>query len=239
MELSRRSCCFSGVHKLINFYSLALAKGKIMKTLIVKYLPRIPRSHSAKLLDRFQQKIDGLSTIEEIDLIQTPPPFFDREALNYYVRRDYLRQEIGLEGEQRLEPFDALTRQFMGADVVAMAFPMHNFSFPGIVKTYFDAVMLKEHTWTSGPTGYAGLMKEKRAITMSASGGPYLDPPNPWDHLTTLVRTEFQFMGFAEIEPVLAEGMNISEEYKASSLDRCYKQIQEIVDRWYTAESTG
>jgi FMN-dependent NADH-azoreductase len=60
-----------------------------MKTLIVKYLPRIPRSHSAKLLDRFQQKIDGLSTIEEIDLIQTPPPFFDREALNYYVRRDY------------------------------------------------------------------------------------------------------------------------------------------------------
>ena len=203
--------------------------------LIVKYLPRLPRSHTAKLLDRFMAEINGKGEVEVLDLIRTTPPHFDEASLDAYVRRGYLRQKLSASDTERLKPFDDLTLQFMSADIVSMAFPMHNFSFPGIVKTYFDAVMLKGLTWTSDAGRYQGLMKGKKAITMSATGGLYLDPPNLWDHLTTLVQVEFQFMGFSDIEPVLAEGMNVSEDTKTTSLNRCYSQIQTIVDKWYSA----
>lgn len=206
-----------------------------MKTLVVKYLPRLPRSHTARLLERFMADIDGNGEVEILDLIRNPPPYFDEASIDAYVRRDYLGQELSASDTERLKPFDDLTQQFIGADVVAMAFPMHNFSMPGLVKSYFDSVMLKRHTWTSDAGRYQGMMQGKKAITMSAAGGIYLEPPNPWDHLTTLVKVEFQFMGFSDIQPVLAEGMNVSEDHKNSSLKRCYSQIQNIVDEWYSS----
>ncbi len=45
-------------------------------------------------------------------------------------------------------------------------------------------------------------------------------------------------MGFSEMEPVLAEGMNISEEYQETSLRRCYDQIDSIAQKWYPDATT-
>lgn len=203
-----------------------------MHTLLVSYLPRKTDSYTARLRERFFRAITGRGTTEERDLLEFPPPYFTPLAVNAYLERSAGRS-LSPAQQDALVPFDALAEQFCSADAVVLAFPMHNFSLPGLVKLYFDAVMLRGKTWSAGPEGYRGGMAGKKALTLSAAGGLYLDPPNPWDHLTTLARVEFQFLGFSEIETVLAEGMNQAEEVRDKSLARCYEQINAIVRRWY------
>ena len=38
---------------------------------------------------------------------------------------------------------DRMTEQLKSADIVAIAYPMNNFSMPAPVKAWFDSVMLK------------------------------------------------------------------------------------------------
>lgn len=204
-----------------------------MHTLIVTYLPRMPASYTNRLLEHFRQKIAGHTTMEELDLLASPAPCFDRQSMNAYFDRHYAEKKISQAAAASLVPFETLARQFKAADVVAMAFPMHNFSFPGPVKCYFDAVMMRGETWSADENGYHGHMAGKKAITMSASGGVYLDPPNPRDHLTTLAKLELQFLGFSEVETVLAEGMNKGEKVIEKSLSRCSAQIDNLTRRWY------
>ena len=207
-----------------------------MHTLIVTYLPRQPGSNTARLLDRFRNAIAGYGTTEELDLVASPPPCFDTRSMNAYFDLHYAGKDITPQAAESLQPFAALARQFKAADIVALAFPMHNFSFPGVVKCYFDAIMMRDETWSADAAGYHGWMAGKKAITLSASGGVYLDPPNPRDHLTSLARLELQFLGFSEIETVLAEGMNKDQDFQAECFSRCFAQIDEIPRRWYPKE---
>jgi len=102
-----------------------------MRTLIVQYLPRIPRSHSAKLLNHFKEAISSKGEIEELDLIQSPPPHFNEASLDAYIRRDDLFEELSAADSMSLEHFDTLTEQFMRYDVIAMAFRCTTSRFPG------------------------------------------------------------------------------------------------------------
>jgi len=204
-----------------------------MHTLIVTYLPRMPASNTARLLEHFREAIAGRTTTDVLDLVASPPPRFDERSMNAYFDHHYAGKEISPAAAESLQPFQTLARQFKSADVVAMAFPMHNFSFPGVVKCYFDAVIFRDETWSADENGYHGHMAGKKAVTLSASGGVYLDPPNPWDHLTSLAKVELQFLGFSEIETVLAEGMNKDKDFIEKSFARCFTQIDSLARRWY------
>lgn len=204
-----------------------------MHTLIVSYLPRRPRSHTASLLDHFLDRSAGRGTSTHLDLLQQPPPVFDQVSIDAYVRRNYLQETVSAADQAVLAPFDALVEQLRAADILVLACPMHNFSFPGLVKSYFDAVMLKHATWTIDASGYRGLMGGRRALTLSASGGPYLDPPSPRDHLTSLARLELGFMGYDPIKTLLADGMNLDDARREASLARCRAAIDAICADWY------
>lgn len=209
----------------------------MMKTLIVEYLPGYPQSHTVTLLERFLDGVPAGEQINRRDLLATPPPLFSRQSLQAYTKRDLLGQATTAAEAASLAEFDHLVAEVKAADVLVLAFPMHNFSLPASVKAYFDAIMLNHGTWRYGPGDgqYTGLMTGRKALTLSAAGGLYLDPPNPWDHLTTLARVELGFMGFTEIETVLAEGMMREAAVRQASLDRCHAEITAIVDRWYGA----
>ena len=204
-----------------------------MKTLLVKYTPREERSSSKKLLDAFRNEIKN-SEIEVLDLCITVPDMFNVQSMNAYIKRNYLKEELLPEQKITLAKMDNMTQQMKSADIVVVAFPMHNFSMPASVKAWFDSVMLKGQTWDNSNGKYFGLMDKKKALIIISSGGFYTkEPMVNWEHAMSLTKIEFQFMGFSDVRGILAEGMNAGDEIQSTNMQKSMDEIKKIAQEWY------
>ncbi len=203
-----------------------------MKTLIVKYLPSGARSHTLKLLNSFTNAIEGRS-VETVDLLTEKPPFFTEASMAAYGKRNYMKQSLIDAEALALAPHDRLIKQFMAADVVVMAYPMHNFGMPGIVKTYFDAIMFNGETFEMGKK----LMAGKKALTLYTAGGIYtadhvaLEYPH-WDTLSLNAKINFGFMGFDETEVIASSLRDPATE--PDRMKVAQEKITALVNKWYS-----
>ncbi len=208
-----------------------------MKTLLVHYTPRKERSNTKKLIDAFKSEIKN-SEVEELNLSKDVPDFFLEENLDAYIQRNYLKQDLTQEQKKLVAKMDRMTKQLTSADVVVIAYPMYNFSMPASVKAWFDSVMLKGQTWDVKDGKYFGLMKDKKALVLVASGGFYgREPMASWEHALSLGKLEFQFMGYSDVRGILAEGMNTGDENKESSLGMIINQVRKIAQEWYAIQN--
>lgn len=204
-----------------------------MKTLLVKYTPRNERSSTKKLLDAFREKIRNSET-EELDLCSDVPDMFLEENLLAYIQRNYLGNALTPEQKKLMSKMDRMTEQLKSADIVVVAFPMNNFSMPAAVKAWFDSVILKGQTWDVKDGGYVGMMNGKKALVLVSSGGFYTkEPMVAWEHALSLTKLEFQFMGYSDVQGILAEGMNAGDDIKSVNLTKSIEQIQSIAQKWY------
>ena len=204
-----------------------------MKTLLVKYTPRNERSSTKKLLDAFREKIQN-SEIEELDLSSDVPDMFLTENLTAYLQRNYLGQNLTPEQKKLMSKMDRMTEQLKSADIVVVAFPMNNFSMPAPVKAWFDSVMLKGQTWDVKDGSFVGLMNGKKALAIVTSGGFYSKGPMVvWEHALSLTKIEFQFMGYTDVQGLLAEGMNAEDEVQSANLKKSIEHVQSIAQKWY------
>lgn len=207
-----------------------------MKTLLVKYTPRMERSNTKKLLDAFKSEIKN-SEVEEIDLSVDVPDMFLNGSLHAYIERNYLGKDLVQEKKNLMSKMDRMTVQLKSADIVVMGFPMFNFSMPAAVKAWFDSVMQKGQTWNNRDGNYVGMMNGKKALVLVSSGGYYKGSMVSWEHALSLAKLEFQFMGYSDVRGILAEGMNSGEESKSFSLRNSIVEVQKIAHEWYGKES--
>ncbi len=203
-----------------------------MKTLVVEYLPRGELSQTRKLSNAFVEAAAG-QEIERLDLTKDVPDLLSPDHVGAYIQRHYMGQALSPAQTSTLAKMDRMTAQFKAADIVVLAFPMHNFSLPGTVKAYFDSIMLKGETWDIGESGYVGLMKGKKALVLMSSGGVYEGDFAAWDFATPLARQEFAFMGFEDVRAVVAGGMNSMPDKADETLARAISEIRGIVGDWY------
>ncbi|PLW80445.1 hypothetical protein C0585_02515 [Candidatus Woesearchaeota archaeon] len=196
-----------------------------MKTLVISYLPRRERSRTKKLQDYAVKNLKG--EIEYLDLVKELPSFFLEESLSAYYKRNYAKQKLDDHEKKAIEQMDKLTNQFKSADNIVLAYPMYNMSMPGIVKTYFDSILLKGETWDIGEKGYVGLLKEKNAIVITTSAGIYEGDFSNWDHSTNFVNHLFQFMGFKLVDVIHTGGMNGNPDHEKLIMDKSKLKIEE------------
>lgn len=129
---------------------------------------------------------------------------------------------------------DRMTEQLKSCDIVIVAYAMHNFSMPAPVKAWFDSVMLKGQTWDVKDGSYIGLMNGKKALIIVTSGGFYETAPMAsWEHALSLGKTEFQFMGYSDVQDTLSGGMNAGEDTKSTNLRKSILEVQKIAQEWY------
>ncbi|HJU13416.1 MAG TPA: NAD(P)H-dependent oxidoreductase [Candidatus Nitrosotalea sp.] len=199
------------------------------------YTPRNELSNTRKLLDAFRSGIKN-SAVEELSLSRESPDLFLEENLSAYIQRNYLGQNLSPPQKQLMAKMDGMTDQLVNADIVVVAYPMYNFSMPASVKAWFDSVMLKGRTWDARDGRYVGLMRDKKALVLVASGGFYgKEPTASWEHALSLGKVEFQFMGYSDVRGVLAEGMS-SIDAKESSLQASIAEVQKIAQEWYGSD---
>ena len=201
-----------------------------MQILIVKYLPSGSDSSTLKLLNYFKQKVNSNHSISELDLLKTPPKFFDELTLSAYKKRNFGGMELTAEELQAIQPLDALNEQFMNADMIVLALPMHNFSLPGIVKIYFDAVMQSGKVFKYENGAPVGLMDKLKFITLYTSGGKYNGDYEFLDQVKNLLKIELDFMGVKQYDFVNASTAN--PDKINIELEEANFKIDQLIENW-------
>ena len=103
---------------------------------------------------------------------------------------------------------DELTGELEQADEYVIGVAMHNFSIPSVLKLWVDQISRAGKTFTYGEYGPKGLLVNKKATLLVATGGVY-EPGTPMGALNfaePYLRAVLGFLGVAEVNLVAAAG---------------------------------
>src|SRR5471030_2403365 len=109
---------------------------------------------------------------------------------------------------------DQLVDEFLAADRYVFGVPMYNFNIPSTFKAYIDQIVRAGKTFAVGPNGYEGLVKDRKALFITSSGGSY-PPGSPmaaYNFQEPYLRIIFGFIGVTDVQFVAADGMNMGED---------------------------
>ena len=133
------------------------------------------------------------------------------------------------EQKELLKLSDALVDELFAADVYVFGVPMYNFGVPAVFKAYIDYVARANRTFN--PATYEGLLKNKKAIVVSAHGGAGYGPGQEresYNQLVPTLRGVLGFLGVTDVEFISVEGTSAPEEAKAPVLAAARAKIAEL-----------
>lgn len=105
------------------------------------------------------------------------------------------------------DPAYAPARQFAEADIIVVAAPYWDLSFPAILKAYFEQVNVLGLTFEYTDDGLPrGLCKAKKLIYVTTAGGPIISDEYGYGYVKALAQG---FYGIADVCQVKAEGLDM------------------------------
>jgi FMN-dependent NADH-azoreductase len=124
--------------------------------------------------------------------------------------------------QQDLAASGAVLEEFLAADIVVIGAPMYNFTIPTQLKAWIDRIIVAGKTFRYGAEGPVGLAGDKRVIIAISRGGLYGPgaPAAVLEHLETYLRGVFAFIGVANPELIVAEGLMMGTEQREQSMQR-------------------
>ena len=164
-----------------------------MKLLIIVANPKpTPASVTKIALQAFMETFTPLH--EKLDM--TTLDVADYQHLSGELLRDY-RNPNG--------KVAAIAKTFADYDRYIFVAPMWNLSIPSGMKAYIDHLVIPEVTFTyeQGNPFPVGLLKNKKALFITASGGHFGVPPmNQWEHNCTFMQHILEHIGISDFTPL-------------------------------------
>jgi len=182
-----------------------------MKTLFVNACVR-PESRTKILADYLLDKLGG--EIEEVNLEKE-----NIQPLNYetMLARDEMIKNPG--GSDYMLKY---AKQFAAADIIVIAAPYWDLSFPAMVKNYLESVTVQGVTFYYNEEGIPqGLCKAQKVYYVMTAGGP-----------TSMPEQSFNF-GFDYVKGLcqMLYGIKDVKCFKAEMLDVIGMDVEAILDK--------
>jgi len=167
-----------------------------MKILFINACVR-ENSRTKRLADRLISKLEG--DVEEVRLSDVSFPMADEEFLK-------TRDQLIASGEFNSPLFD-LARQFAEADLIVIAAPYWDLSFPAALKQYFEQINVVGVTFMYTPEGFPkGLCKATKLYYITTAGGMYVPEEFGFGYVKALAQS---FYGINDVEMFRAVGLDI------------------------------
>ncbi|WP_102109511.1 FMN-dependent NADH-azoreductase [Oceaniglobus roseus] len=163
-------------------------------------------SVTRRLTDRVIDRFDG-ARVTTRDLAREPLP---QITGTWAVARATPAADRSPEHVEALRQSDALVAELQDADVVVIGAPVYNFSVPASLKAWIDLVARTGVTFRYTAEGPEGLLKGKRAIVVSASGGT--PAGGEMDFNTRYLKTVLGFLGITDVTVVSADTLATDAE---------------------------
>lgn len=125
----------------------------------------------------------------------------------------------------------AALAEFKTADTVVIGAPMYNFTIPSQLKAWIDRLLVAGETFRYTERGSEGLMGAKRVIVAVARGGLYGEHSGQRaiEHAERYLADVFAFIGVTDLTFVVAEGLKISDEVRASAVAAAHDQVRTLL----------
>ena len=123
------------------------------------------------------------------------------------------------------EKEQVLAKQFAGSDIIVIAAPMWDLSFPALVKLYIENISISGVTFKYTEKGIVGLCKAKRLYYISTSGGAFV-PNFGFEYIKALSNVMY---GIDDVKLFNAEGLDIWGNNVESVLSEATKKIEEYI----------
>ncbi|NUU60429.1 FMN-dependent NADH-azoreductase [Paenibacillus agri] len=123
-----------------------------------------------------------------------------------------------------------LVDQFVAADKYVFVNPIWNFSIPPVLKAYIDAICVAGRTFRYTDKGPIGLMTDKKAVHIQASGSVlspgsiYADSEMGHRYLDSIMK----FIGVPSFEAIFVEGMAKSPDQALAIKERAIQRAREV-----------
>lgn len=152
--------------------------------------------------------------IIELDVYKEEIPMIDE-----IVFSGWGKLRTGVEFTQLTEPeqkqvgkIAQLTEQFKSADKYIFVTPMWNLSLPPMMKAYIDTFMIAGETFKYTEKGPIGMLNDKKALHIQASGGIYSEgPAREMDFSSKYMKAALGFVGITDVTTIAIEGTNMGQ----------------------------
>lgn len=107
-----------------------------------------------------------------------------------------------------LAPSDRFVAELRAANEYVLGVPMHNFTVPARLRLWIDLIARRGETFAYGSNGPEGLLKDKRATFIVASGSVYGEGAAyaSYNFVDPYLRALFGFLGVTDVRLVAAGG---------------------------------
>ncbi|PCI33922.1 MAG: FMN-dependent NADH-azoreductase [Alphaproteobacteria bacterium] len=127
--------------------------------------------------------------------------------------------------KQTLALSDTLVQELFNTDIIIIGVPIYNFSMPAVLKAWVDMVARAQVTFHYTENGPAGLLKNKKAYLVVASGGTTIG--SDIEFATGYLKHILSFMGITDVEIIKADVLMADAEAK---LNEARTDIRRKVD---------
>ncbi len=140
-------------------------------------------------------------------------------------------EELSASEQEKVKRLNELSEEFIAADKYVFVTPLWNFSFPPVMKAYFDSVSVAGKAFKYTENGPVGLLTDKKAIHIQARGGVYSEGPAAEMEMGhRYFTTMMQFYGVPNYEGLFVEGHNAmpdkAQEIKEDAIARAKDTAQ-------------
>ena len=170
------------------------------KALIVDCCLRGEASRTRRLMEAFIEALPGDFEVETLVL--------EEEGLNPLTGAHFRQRDRLLQARAFDHPRFRYARQFAEADVVCVAAPFWDLSFPALLKIYIEQVSVDGITFGAQDNRLVGLCRGADLVFLTTRGGIYAQN-DPLEMGSRYMEALHTFFGFDRYTCVAAEGLDI------------------------------
>ncbi len=174
------------------------------EALIIDCCIRGELSRTKKVLEAFLKALSPEYHVTCLDLSEEKPGYHSKDSL---AERDRMIAEKDFEN-----PRFSYARQFAAADLVVIAAPFWDLSFPALLKMYIEQICVDGITFTSSESGLVGLCKAEKMIFITTRGGYYNQGSGQEDMEmgSRYLNALHTFFGIRDYHVIAANGIDIA-----------------------------
>ncbi|WP_284644424.1 FMN-dependent NADH-azoreductase [Paenibacillus silviterrae] len=165
-----------------------------------------------------------------LDLYKMDVPHIDVDVFSGWgkLRSGSSFDQLSGEEQRKVSRLNELVEQYVAADKYVYVTPMWNFSFPPVMKAYIDAICIAGKTFKYTENGPVGLLGDKKAIHIQASGGIYSEgPAAAFESGHSYLGKIMQFHGVPSFEGIFVEGMAAMPDQAQSIKEKAIEKARQ------------
>nr|WP_314578065.1 NAD(P)H-dependent oxidoreductase [uncultured Pseudomonas sp.] len=121
---------------------------------------------------------------------------------------------------------ERLITQLERCDALVITTPIHNFTLPAALKLWVDNVVRARRTFTAGPSGKVGLLRDRPVYVVISSGGVHRGPAaNQPEFMTAYLRHVLGCVGLLDLHFIHLQAMAAGPEYVSASVADARRQF--------------